>query len=938
MANENGTQREQVDPTLIIVGAGNKNGAALMQQGVASDPLPQKVGGMNVIKVDGINGKGEHKEYGANPMTQRVDLVEATSQIAKAVVVGKASIDAKRYVFKDPEVPNATLHMVYDVRNTDEPLAIFRKKLVDAADGKKEMVTEKLRDKEIVLVPKGDFAKEDLGKILKGLVNTLNGKTIDTDSSARIVAELKKQNLLAPKKVSEIFAFIRVFDENLAKTEENTKALKMALMVDQDIAVPKGGLENLSSVYNPMTLNGISIASMQNAADIARFINGEVEHEDALSAAEKAFIAFAAEKELTAVELVEAETIFGVDASGNVVVVEDGNVPYASGGQIHETELKNRIAEASKAKETLDAAFWDKANKLNPEKYPRQEGGKEYSDAEIAQAEKTLQAEAEKFVKHLGENAEKGLNEVLAKQDPMITMLTSGDIEAMQKAQNAARDLMAVVRAGATKQALKENPLALVRDGYFKDGRQLGQANSSPKKPLHADYKKGERVVKVMADIPKLIKTVGDDADAVVNLKTTKMPVLEVLLDKNGKALDVSPINTFGAWSKQQKLGRVLKAIMDIKGDDEHLDKKLKNLVNYGGKINDEATNFGLGAVLQDEENLVAQYFKGVISEIRQLAYPDGQEKFDETTLEAIQGKIADLVNSEDYSVQNLGKQVVALQEKSANLEDYFDRAGIRTLRGRAADKEEKRQQLKDVMLRVLNGEEVLPTKGATLSIAKTAEVVKAFIDPIRTGANEVAMKVATDMAFKHDDFKRGKMIHKSQNGDFYIRSGYYNENIIPAKKENIDTIIGKALSADAGIDIEAAKAKMETLQAYYDENKEVFVRKSSLYSEDEEIEAGEGISVDLDAELAQALGELSPKSETPNKTEEPTQEDMAAEQEESGVMTPDEIADATVSVDASMIDPSLFGDEIDPEEDTETKQAQEADAIQQAQSVQVDL
>ena len=920
-------KKTEVEPTLIVVGTGNKNGVSLMQQGVVADPLPNKVGGMNVIKVDGINGKGEHKEYGANPMTKEADLVAASSQIAKAVVVAKNSVDAKRYVFKDPANDGATLHAIFDARNPEAPLAIFRKSVQGEGEDAK-LVTEKLNDKEIVIVPKGNYTKDDLGKVLTGLVSVLNSKAIDTDSLKRIVGALKEANLLAPSKTSQIFDFVAVFDQHMAKTEENIKALKMALVVEQDLNIPTAGLEKLSEVYNPMTMNGISIASMQNASDVTRLINGEVENEEGLSAGEKAFLAYAQANELTAMELIEAETVFGVDANGHIVVIEDSNVPYLSGGAIHETELKNKIADALSAKKVIDAAFWDKANEIDPDKYPRKEDAKKYTDAEIAQAEKTLQAEAEKYVKQLGEVAETKLQDVLANQDPIVTMLTSGDLDKMQKAQNNARDLMAVVRAGATKQAFRDNPLALVRDGYFKDGRQLGQANSSPKKPVHADYKKGEKIIKVLADIPKLIKTIGDNA--VVNLKTTKMPVFEVLVDKEGKALDVAPVNTFGAWSKQQKLGRVLKSIMDLRSDDEKLETKFKSLMNFGSKRDGESTEFGLGAIVKDEESQIGQFFKETISQLRATTYPDGKEKFDAESLAEVQEQIRDMVNSEDYSIQNLGKQVIALQKRADNLEDYFTRAGVSVLRSRSEEKKEKREHLKDVMLRVLNNIEVEPTKGATLSIAKTAEVVKAYIDPVRKSVNEVALKVATDMGFKHDDFKRGNIIQATKDGKNYIRSGYYNENIVPAKADNIETIIGKAKASSANIDLEAVKTRMEALQTYYNENKEVFVRKSSLYTEDESVETGVGVQ--LDEDLAKALSELTPETEAP-ATAQPDEIDAAAEMEESGEVSHEEVVDMT----QVSIDPKLFGDEIDVEEDLGAGN-DESKAVESAKAVQVEL
>ena len=263
-------------------------------------------------------------------------------------------------------------------------------------------------------------------------------------------------------------------------------------------------------------------------------------------------------------------------------------------------------------------------------------------------------------------------------------------------------------------------------------------------------------------------------------------------------------------------------------------------------------------------------------------------------------------------------------------MEDYFFRAGVNALRSRAEDKKEKREHLKDVMLRVLNGEEVLPTKGTTLSIAKTAEVVKAFIDPVRKGVDENVLKIATDMGFKHDDFKSGNIIQKTKDGKAYIRSGFYNENIFPAKE--IEKVIEKAKGADANIDLETARTNMQSLQAYYDENKEVFVRKTSLYTEDEEIDTGVGI--ELDEELAKALGDLDPASSADSAPqEEPDREDMAADMEESNTLSNEEIADMS----QVEIDPSLFGDEMDFEEDVASNQ-DEAKAVESAQAVTVEL
>lgn len=918
MANEQ--TREAVTPTIGVIGISNKNGSSMLQQSVVADPLPNITGGMNVIKQEGINGKGELKEYGANPMTAEAELVAATSEVAKAYIVAKKSLDAKRFVFKFPEEPNASIHVIYDMRNTQEPLAIFKKTVND----NKELVTEKLNQKEIEIVARGSFKKEDIAIAVKALASTLNAKTIDTDSRNRIATALKEANLLAPRKLSELFEFIKVYDKHLSKTDENIKALKMAVVVEGDLSIPKGGLENLSGVFNPMKLNGLSIKTYQNAMDIKKLVSGEVENEGALSMTEKAFLEHNEEAGITAFELIEAEKIFGVDASGNIIVAEDGNVPYQSGGAIHEQAIKNRIADALQAKKVIDGAFWANANSIDPVKYPREEGGKNYSEAEIAQAEKVLQEKAEKAVEVLGEDAVKSFEKILGDSDPIVTGITSGNIEKMQKAQNLARTLMAVVRTGATKQAIAENPLVLVKDGYFKDGRQLGQANSSPKLPMAYDAKNGDNMINVVADIPKLIKTVGDDADSVVNLKTTKMTVMQVVVDKDGVAKDIMPVNTLGAWGKQQALGRILKSLLDIKGDDDKLEQKFKNLINFGGKLNDKDTNFGLGAVAKDDTNAVGQYFKSLISEIRSIPYVDGKENFTETALEKVQEKIAALVNSEDYSTQNLGKQIIALQKRSDNFEDYFFRAGINTLKSTTNDNAEKREHLKDVMLRVLNGEEVLPTKGATLSIAKTGAVVKAYIDPVRKGVDENIMKIARDMGYRHGDLKTGKIFGTTQEGRVYIKTNYFNENILGAKE--LQEIKKNVIGSNAGIDFAPAKETMQKLQEYYNENKEVFVKKTSFYTEDEEL--GSEISIDMDDDLAEALSSLRGE-EVATEAGEQDQVDQIAEMEEN--------LDEEIVVNMDNVQSDLFADEYDVEEDV-SQSAENQELIKIAQSVTVDF
>ena len=924
-------------PITAVIGQSNVASQAIMQQSVVIDPLPHAVKGMNVSKIEGINGKGESGKE--NAFMSDMDLIATASNVGNVVNVVHTVRDAVRFVFPVPNEEGASYHIIYDVNRTENPLALFKKSLVDGEDGKKTLETQKLSG-QITLVESEEIKLEELMAVARILVKNINSLS----HSNAIKLELQAKDLLQPKKEGEVYDFIKVFSDNIGADDKDDIKMLRVSFANEELTYPQDGLSHYSAIKaNGGIVLGGSYSDMNSLYENIAHKDEPKESDGFIHTAIKTW---ARDNEIDGKKLIEAQTLFGVDRDGNIIMQEDGNVPYKAGGTIYGDYVQNIMAEYNALKKVISDAVYGTLCKVDSEKYGIFEGAMP-SDQKIAEAEAGLVNKAREMSEKIGKGAE--FEKWITNEDPIISLILSGDETKINKARNIADNLTAIVREATTKELINKDPSVLIRDGYFKNNRQLGVQNSSPKLPSNVDYKNGEQVIMLSLNLPKVVKVVGKD---LATFKNTKMVALQIILNKEGKARAIQPLNTMGMWGEQQKLSRVLHAITKLSPDmdTKKLERAIKDLSNYGGTRKgkdgkDYQTDFGLGAILKNEQQgNIAEIpvIKTFIQDLRAIAYPNGEANFGVETLEKMQEKVAELSKTEDLSLKAVAKSLVVLREKDTIMDKYLNNASINTLRSRKTDDKSvaERENVGKLILNAINGDFSEPKKGIELSASQTGAYIKALI----TGMvqNDDIKNLAKALGFKARDTKSFKIFNEFE-GNVYPALKFYKEEIyspkyikdlngieIEALKENIHT---------QNVDYTAIKETMNDLKAYYDENKETYVKKDSYYKEEIDIDLGMSITFDdldikdLSPEIAEVAKQMAEEEKSAPSVEEPTEAEVVAQEE---------IANEGEVIPAPS---NLLFDELEEEEtklDEEgieaSEEKKENDAVDQAMAIKVEI
>ena len=887
-AQEQATQavQEKQNGKIVILGAGNATGTTVLSQGVVVDSLPFATKGMNTMGVHGVNGKGE--EGKENPFLQNEDTVKAPVSL-QAIKIARELREAEHFDMPSPTEKNVTYRVVFDVnRSKTKPLALFKIAQTTNKDGKLET--------EVSQMPTNDGVKlvepQELDKnVLAKMVQTISLNFNKLESKPAISKVLKEQGLTAPSTESQYYQLLQTVTDNITQTDEKT--LRMAFL-EQDLKYPDNGLGVYSFIASKGGLyfgkdyeSTVALVNAFNHRNVEDSRDG-VLHKEVKKWAKKTY-----DDGVAIDRKVEAEMLFGVDANGNVVVVEDSNIPYKSGGTIYkEYGLEGKMAEVDNIKKQISSTIWAKLAEANPQKYTKDENSFALDTATVVKLEKTLEQKAQKIMEELGKGKE--YKDWVAGNTPISSVVESNKEELLLQASNTLNSLVSVIREGFVQEMIKKDPTILVKDGMFKDGRQMGVANSSPKKPMSVDFKNQESVIAIMQTLPKITKY--GESNAILNIKNVQIPVMKIKVDKDGKAIDLQVQNTLGKWEKQQKLIRVLHSILKIDVKGQNAGQILSSLINKGselesGKRKGELSGYGLGALKEDVDSSVIATLPEVaevIKKIQDVVYAKDEPSYGAEEIEAIKKIINGLKDSDNHNLRAIGLGVEVMKAKEEVEDKYLNNSAIKTLRAYPSrdDKKKaealiaKQKEIKELMLRAINtdttaDEELKIEKGYQLSALIAGEYIKPRVQSV-LNADKDALEVAKKIGFKAKEVKEGKLFTKFEQSIYFVNN-FYDDRIKTLETETV--LVGtknKAFltpkQAQEIAEVYKPNAELkerfetvrEALRANYAENKVEMVRKDALYQEDTAIDVD--ISFDFgefqDEEINKAVEDIKEKQQ----------------------------------------------------------------------------
>ncbi len=648
-------------PAYNLFGASNAGGLTFLSPFTAQGEKFGISDGFSAVTIEGLNGKGEAGKE--NPIN-KLNLGAELDEVGQSILVTNRLITARRVVFSD--LADKTLsHVLYFDHRRDTPIGYFTEKNNGEIDGTASFTTTQKDASAPVVLKAKTITKEQLSGAVRTIVTAFN-KAKDLTMREGFGAEISKHNLMQMPKDGDKSLFISLFDAYFEPTEANIKAIKSILpeLEDDVIAPPITAFKDgVSKSYNMVELNGITVKNTDAAILLNNLISGNLDHSlnkegaNRLLIESKAF--FDKQENLRFSIQTEEEIIVGVDTTGSIFVLENSNIPRKSGGDIYKTEISPLVAPFRANLNTIKNKYKDDGTgKYVPD------------DNAVIQAEQSLRIEAMRLATLLGEA--EVVSKILGNMQNIagaINNKATNDKAGMAMAQ--ANSLFTLVETALIKGVVSKSDL--VKDNMLTTNgqriRQQYHSNHKKNNPLErwdGVEANSVEVVALTATLPTLVfPPKGKDEAGVANFKESKSDVMNIYVNKDGSSvLAVDSQNDISFWNKHQaRVGKILNAILRLDPEDEKLETKLKNFVNFGGKLGDKATNFGLLA-LKKEENAMSHTFGELFQEMRALVY--NGDVLDLSKLSVLQNRISGLSQSKDRNEKQLG---LYAESVSRNLE-----------------------------------------------------------------------------------------------------------------------------------------------------------------------------------------------------------------------------------------------------------------------------
>lgn len=653
---QNTKRNEKKDlPKYNLFGASNTSGLTFLSPYTVQGEKFGIADGFSAITVDGLNGKGEAGKE--NPIN-KLNIGAKLDEVGQSIMVTNRLVTAKRVVFSDIEDPTLS-HVLYFDHRRSKPIGYFTEKNNGEINGKPSFTTTQ-KDASIPVVLKAKTISED---DLRGVVNTIitafnEAPNLKMKNKEAFGAEIQKHNLMNMENVGQMAHFISIFDTYFEPTEENIKAIKSILPeLKDDVTPPKmtAFKDGISKIYNMIELNGITVKNLKSATALNNLINGRSDEylkKEGASRLLKEFKSYLDnQKDLRFSIQTEEEIIVGVDATGSIIVLENSNIPRKSGGDIYKTEISSLVAPFRANLTTLKKKYNDDGTQQHVP-----------DDNAVIQAEQSLLAKVQELAVEFGvtKEIETVLGSMQSISGAIINKATNNKAGV---AMAQANSLFSFIENALVKRVVMSSDL--VKDNMLtKNGSRVRQQYHSNHRKSHPLERwdgvsaKDTNEILIVATLPTLTyPPKGKDEKGVANFKEAKSAVQSVFLDKkSGEVVAVDSQNDISFWGKSQaKVGKVLNAIMNLDPKDENLETKLKNFVNFGGKIGDKVTNFGLLA-LKREENAMSHTFGELFQEMRGIVYPG--DTFDTSKLADLQKRIGELAQSTERNEKQLGLYV----------------------------------------------------------------------------------------------------------------------------------------------------------------------------------------------------------------------------------------------------------------------------------------
>jgi len=953
---------------ILIIGTSNRASTTLLQQNVVTDSLPLATNGKSSLGVFGINGQGnEGKE---NPFSAVENGYTTIAKELDAVKVAFKLKDAESFDIPSPNDTNVFFRAVFDVNRSKAPIAMFKFEKFDTGEKDKkgknvyELKTTRLEEP-IELIKSRDINIDEVIKIV-GIIGA-NLKNFETGQG--IYTKLQTEKLLSPKTESDCYAVIGVADELM--TDNDVDTLKN-IFDENGLSFPE---EGLSSYYNFVSSkNGLFFGKdYQSTLALSKVFNERFEQNEQDGTSRKAIKQWLRTTYLdedTMTKKIEAETTFGVDRHNNIVIVEDTRIPYNGGGTMYDNaNIKLKMSNARNLAKRLSGAIWTKLNEINPSKYTLNSGSKfDVSIATLSELEQSLIQEVKQTVEDLSktENPTPKENEEtrvdifskwLSQYDPIATTVENADDEEkLQKANFYIKDILSIMEESLIFNHIKKDPSVLVVNKMLTksgDRQRIFALSGAKLDTMKINYEKGESVVTILQNVPKIQLY----EKKVINLKNIQIPIANVKMNNDGKAIDIEMINGLGNWKKQEILPRVLHSILKLDPAEKETPKKLASFLNKGfDKKNDGNLNgFGLNSLKTNTENEQLSRLMNMpkvakmVKNIQEVVYAEGQEpSYSAENLEKIKKIIRSM--KEDEKLKNIYHAIELMETKEELMDTAINNTACYILKLKAPkDDEEKAKALikkqefiKKEMLKAINGEvsandeDLKIEKGIHLSALITGSYIAPKVKNLQNVDTKV-FEIAKNMGFKAQSVRKGKMFD-SYEGTTYYSGSFYNENIkkpsfekhlvddvekyfLP-KKEVVAIVDELKSKSTKTVELKQFKTVKDLLKDNHKENKKEFAY-DVLQAEDKEVDVGISFDAidlgDFQVNVQDVKKDLEenqqPDDFLDKKIEEMAEKDLALLENDEYEVTPIDTRDTIFDEDITTTEDEEEDEDIDVEQ-----------------------
>lgn len=775
---------KKIEPNINLFGGSNTQDFAFLNPYTSQDEPFQVVSNFSSVMVNGINGKG--KEGKENPLHLH-NLGSEVNEVGQEIIVINKNTTAKRVSFTDIEDPSLT-HIIYFDQRRKKPMGYFQEEVVE---GKKKN-TRKMDINTPIFIKEPTISRNEFAGAFNIIASAVNLGNIDFSSGFLEASEKANKDF---SKSDNISAYIALFDRYFIPTDENMRAIKEVL-VDSEEKYPTPSLkafkDGISSRFSRLEYVGIPVLSDAAATAMANLLASDKESDDVVG---KEIQDYLKSKEGFKIAVkVEEDIITGIDATGSIVILENSNLPRVKGGYITSELIADKLKSSKDAMRILKRKKDEFSGRV--QHVP--------SDNSVIESENILKMEAKSLASEYDEAHGKNSKEREKIESIINGMKGISGRLLSQKKENKDDEKnsgFAISDAqGIAKYISNLHIQNFYENSELLDNGMMVKGNDRIKQQFYSNHKKtnpmqrwGLDMEKVLtaslqATLPMLSFPPGDEKDgAIANFKNLKASVIEFYIDKEKKEIvGVDSRNDIQYWKKSHgRFGLILSAIKNLDRADENMGSKLKNLVNFGGKINDTASEFGLLAYKKSNEK-VAEVYGGLIDELRGMVYDDGVD-FNSMTVKDIQDRIAGLIESSNRNEKQLGlyiSSVEANKERDNLLTQSFFIAASKSnsllLVDYLGGKTSSLDGLKAISVKKIKDASVLLSETLNRLSPLIDEVVKPDTD---RNADNIVM-VARRIGWNISNSQSLKSIAETPNNMFIQKpSTTHNKFIVPASK-----------------------------------------------------------------------------------------------------------------------------------------------------------